>query len=83
MLSTWWLLLPSSKSCFLISGPHKVRVTLINESIDRDFIKNQKTAYTKNDSIEYTKNTTLNPEAERDVNPALFELLGSGTSQNR
>jgi hypothetical protein len=31
----------------------------------------------------YTKNTTLNPEAVCDVNPALFELLGSDTSQNR
>jgi len=31
----------------------------------------------------YTKNTTFNPEVVRDAIPALFELLGSDTSQNR
>jgi len=66
-----------SKSCFLTSGLHKVPVALIDESIDRDFIRNKYTAYTKNDAIEYTKNTTLNPEAVRDVIPVLFELLRS------
>lgn len=57
--STQWLLFPLSKSCFLIIAPFKVRVALIDESMDRALIKNEHAIYTKNNAIIYTKYTTF------------------------